>query len=150
FKMQIAWHKKSVSFKQKIKLKKPVVEVSGTLEFMTCDDKNCLPPEEVPFSVHVDASKSFNKEVSAGVSEGKSDAGDSGISSSTDIPDDIVFTELDPSAEVSGARDSVMESDTSLSVPVLSGVSSDASGSEAGSPSLWGIFIAGILGGFAA
>src|SRR5690606_25005954 len=59
FKMQIAWHKGQVKFSQKIALRQPKVTVSGVLEFMTCNDTNCLPPEEIPFSINIDASKPF-------------------------------------------------------------------------------------------
>src|SRR5690606_22813203 len=61
FSMQIAKHKNKVDFKQKIKLKQAKVTVKGMLEFMTCDDRNCLPPEEVEFSIAVDASKTFGQ-----------------------------------------------------------------------------------------
>jgi thiol:disulfide interchange protein DsbD len=41
-----------VVFVQKIKLKgKAKTNVSGKLEFQTCDDKKCLPPKTVNFSV---------------------------------------------------------------------------------------------------
>ena len=55
FNMEIAWHKSKVQFLQKIQLTAPQVSVSGTLEFMACNDKNCLPPEEVPFEASIDA-----------------------------------------------------------------------------------------------
>src|SRR5690606_27966814 len=54
FKMQIAWHKSKVRFSQKVKLMEPKVSVAGTLEFMVCNDTNCLPPEEVPFVIMID------------------------------------------------------------------------------------------------
>src|SRR5690606_8283035 len=56
FNMQIAWHKDQVKFSQKIKLTQPKVTVKGMLEFMVCNDTHCLPPEEVPFSVQINAS----------------------------------------------------------------------------------------------
>ena len=135
FNMSIAWHKDSVSFKQKIRLKKPKVQVQGTLEFMTCDDKNCLPPEEVPFSVEVNASSSFDIQdvEAAGTAE-------------SDFPEDLVFTDLDANAEVPGAREEMQAADTSTNV---SSNAVDSASSEAPS-SLWGIFIAGLVGGFAA
>ena len=43
----------SVVFQQKIKLKSPKTVVKGTIEFMTCNDTKCLPPEDVSFSVAV-------------------------------------------------------------------------------------------------
>lgn len=141
FKMQIAWHKDAVAFKQKIVLNKPVVQVKGTLEFMTCDDKNCLPPEEVPFSVTVNASDTFNAQAAAAPSP---DQGSTATEESNEIPEDLIFTDLDPNAEVEGARDSVDTIDSAaVSMPVQDGGRQDDA-------SLWGIFIAGLLGGFAA
>src|SRR5690606_2850990 len=59
FKMQIAWNNNQEKFSQKVELSQPKVKVTGVLEFMTCNDTNCLPPEEVPFSIDIDASKAF-------------------------------------------------------------------------------------------
>lgn len=43
-----------VEFVQKIKLKAPIkTNITGTVEFQTCDDKKCLPPQKVPFTVAV-------------------------------------------------------------------------------------------------
>lgn len=53
FDMNVGYFEKQVVFQQKIKLIKPVTTVSGTIEFMTCDDSRCLPPEEIKFSVQV-------------------------------------------------------------------------------------------------
>lgn len=35
---------------QKIKTKKPM-QISGTINYMVCDDTRCLPPIEVPFTL---------------------------------------------------------------------------------------------------
>jgi len=53
FKMDVSYFENGVIFQQKVKLKagKPVVK--GTVEFMVCNDKQCLPPDEVTFSVPV-------------------------------------------------------------------------------------------------
>ena len=41
-----------VDFVQKIKLKSPVkTNISGSVEFQTCDDKKCLPPQKLQFSL---------------------------------------------------------------------------------------------------
>jgi thiol:disulfide interchange protein DsbD len=41
-----------VTFVQVVKLKgKAKTAVTGKLEFQTCDDKKCLPPKTVPFSI---------------------------------------------------------------------------------------------------
>jgi DsbC/DsbD-like thiol-disulfide interchange protein len=52
FSMNVGYFEKSVVFQQKIKLKSAkATEVKGKLEFMTCNDTKCLPPDEVEFSI---------------------------------------------------------------------------------------------------
>jgi hypothetical protein len=52
FSMNVSYFEKSVIFQQKIKLKSPNASVvKGQLEYMTCNDKKCLPPEDVDFSI---------------------------------------------------------------------------------------------------
>lgn len=53
FSMDVAFFEKTALFSQKIKLKGKSAMVKGTVEFMTCDDKQCLPPEEIAFSIAV-------------------------------------------------------------------------------------------------
>ena len=57
FGMQIAWHQDAVTFTQKIKLKNPKTTIKGVLEFMVCNDKKCLPPTEVEFTIPVDTNQ---------------------------------------------------------------------------------------------
>lgn len=43
-----------VDFVQTVKLKSNVkTNVSGTVEYMACDDSQCLPPKSVPFTISV-------------------------------------------------------------------------------------------------
>lgn len=52
FKMDVTYFEKSVIFQQKVKLKSAgAITVKGQLEFMTCNDQKCLPPEDVDFSI---------------------------------------------------------------------------------------------------
>jgi DsbC/DsbD-like thiol-disulfide interchange protein len=52
FSMNVGYFENSVVFQQKIKLKSAkATEVKGKLEFMTCNDSKCLPPDEVEFSI---------------------------------------------------------------------------------------------------
>ncbi|ARS40663.1 sugar transporter [Sphingobacteriaceae bacterium GW460-11-11-14-LB5] len=53
FKMDVSYFEKSVIFQQKVKLKGKTATVKGSVEFMVCDDKQCLPPEQVDFSIPV-------------------------------------------------------------------------------------------------
>lgn len=146
FDMQIAWHEKTVSFKQKVKLNQAKTIVKGMLEFMVCNDKSCLPPEEVPFSVSIDASKSFIKDqappkTSATVDQAKKE-------------------ESQPVQKVNESRpDTASHIDSSilaLSDDTLKGTPSKIQVAEeeaavSGAPTgLWSIFIAGLIGGFAA
>ncbi|RYE30416.1 MAG: sugar transporter [Sphingobacteriaceae bacterium] len=53
FKMNVLSLEKSVIFQQKIKLKKDQTDIKGKVEFMVCNDKQCLPPDEIAFSIPV-------------------------------------------------------------------------------------------------
>jgi hypothetical protein len=50
--MNVGYFENSVVFQQKVKLKSAkAAAVKGKLEFMTCNDQKCLPPDEVEFSI---------------------------------------------------------------------------------------------------
>jgi len=54
FNMQVSYFEHEVIFQQKIKLTGAAqVTIKGTLEYMTCNDKQCLPPEDVNFTIPV-------------------------------------------------------------------------------------------------
>lgn len=53
FHMNVRYFERSVIFQQRIRLKMPGVTVKGTVEYMTCNDKQCLPPEDLAFSIPV-------------------------------------------------------------------------------------------------
>ncbi|TFF36385.1 protein-disulfide reductase DsbD domain-containing protein [Mucilaginibacter psychrotolerans] len=53
FGMNVSYFENTVIFQQKIKLKTATVTVKGTLEYMACNDKKCLPPEDVDFVIPV-------------------------------------------------------------------------------------------------
>jgi DsbC/DsbD-like thiol-disulfide interchange protein len=54
FKMNVGYFENSVVFQQKVKLKGTgATTVKGKVEFMTCNDRKCLPPDEVEFSIPV-------------------------------------------------------------------------------------------------
>lgn len=53
FSMNVSYFEKSVVFQQRIKLTSASATVKGKLEYMVCNDHQCLPPEEVEFSVPV-------------------------------------------------------------------------------------------------
>jgi len=54
FNMDVSYFEKTVTFQQKIKLKTPnETVVKGQLEYMTCNDRKCLPPDDVTFSITI-------------------------------------------------------------------------------------------------
>ncbi|MEO8769531.1 MAG: protein-disulfide reductase DsbD domain-containing protein [Ferruginibacter sp.] len=55
FKSTLKYYANKVDFIQKVKLRSSASTViKGTVTYMTCDDKKCLPPKEIPFSIKVD------------------------------------------------------------------------------------------------
>jgi len=54
FNMDVLYFENSVTFQQKVHLKTAgATVVKGKLEYMTCNDHKCLPPEDVDFSVEL-------------------------------------------------------------------------------------------------
>jgi len=52
FTMNVSYFEKEVVFQQKISLKSAsATSVTGKLTYMTCNDKKCLPPEDVDFTI---------------------------------------------------------------------------------------------------
>ena len=48
----VKFYENTVDFVQVVKLKAAVkTSISGTVEFMACDDKQCLPPTEKEFTI---------------------------------------------------------------------------------------------------
>ena len=54
FKSVLKFYGNKVVFTQKIKMKTAVPTVAkGTVTYMVCNDKKCLPPKDIPFSIKV-------------------------------------------------------------------------------------------------
>jgi len=53
FMMEVGYFETSVTFQQKVKLKGKKATVKGVVKFMVCNDNQCLPPDEVKFTVEV-------------------------------------------------------------------------------------------------
>lgn len=52
FNSTLKYYSNNVNFVQRVKLKSSASTVlKGKISYMVCDDKKCLPPKEVPFSV---------------------------------------------------------------------------------------------------
>ena len=53
FDMDVLYFEKNVVFSQKIRLLAKQLVVKGKVEFMACTDKECLPPDEISFSIPI-------------------------------------------------------------------------------------------------
>ncbi|MFI5160464.1 MAG: protein-disulfide reductase DsbD domain-containing protein [Sphingobacteriales bacterium] len=56
FEMNVSYFENVVTFQQKVSLKASTPDkyiVNGTLRYMVCNDHQCLPPEDVSFSIAV-------------------------------------------------------------------------------------------------
>ena len=54
FNSVLKYYAKKVDFVQKIKVKTAIATaVKGTVTFMVCNDRQCLPPRDVPFTINV-------------------------------------------------------------------------------------------------
>lgn len=66
FNMELAWFSKSAKLILPVRLKSPDVNViEGYVEFMACDDEQCLPPDRVDFSLPIGDSEALAYDVAA-------------------------------------------------------------------------------------
>jgi thiol:disulfide interchange protein len=127
FGMQVAWFEKTANFRQEIKIKSSKdFKVKGTLEFMVCDDKQCLPPEEVEFSFDV---KGF--------------AATSTVVENATNPSEEIKTDTASTIAATVSDTAKVDSSKSLANTSLSSKDEEKS-------SMWGIFFQGFLFGFVA
>ena len=55
FNSVLKYYSKQVDFIQKVKLKSTATTlVKGTVTFIVCNDRKCLPPRDIPFSIKID------------------------------------------------------------------------------------------------
>lgn len=72
FEMQVRYFEKTAQFVQELKLTGGAWQVAGYLEYGACNDENCLPPTQVPFSFEGKADGVSH--ASAPLAEGKAEA----------------------------------------------------------------------------
>jgi thiol:disulfide interchange protein DsbD len=123
FSMNIGTFEKQAILSQNILLKKSEVTISGTVEYMACNDMKCLPPEEVPFTFTIKQTAQENSAT-------------------------IVNENLKPENQSDTAKNAILaKKDTIVQQAV---VEANTQNSNSTNKSLWAIFIAGFLGGLAA
>lgn len=130
FDAEVMYFEKSVLFSQKLKLTGGKYSVEGYLEYGACNDQNCLPPTSVDFS--------YKGEMSA-PAKATEEAEEEAATSQTSVTSDTRDT-----SQTSTTSDTIIANSSlpSASVP--------SSPSESSIPSLWTIFLLGLMGGFIA
>ena len=54
FNSVLKYYANKVDFVQKVKVKSSIATVvKGTVNFMVCNDRKCLPPKDVPFTINI-------------------------------------------------------------------------------------------------
>lgn len=123
FAMNLRWYPGTVSFIQKLKITDPAkFKVEGEVEFMTCNDETCLPPDQIPFSfdkksIHVDPTLAAN-------------------SSTTEV-DKEDATAIQPDTQVVAEEASELNTPDPAAKETPATTSPKASGSLTDSPNLW-------------
>ena len=56
FGIEVTYYDHEVTFKQKVNISKPELTISGTVDFMVCNDTECLPPDRRDFKFEIKAS----------------------------------------------------------------------------------------------
>lgn len=129
FDMEIGFFYNKAVFKQRVKTTGAVSVVKGTVEFMVCDDANCLPPDVI------DLEFVFPSE----------NGGGSAVASSivSAIPTSVESLTTETSNSVTESEVKISEKSTAVSDEIVHTQSTKNRG-------LWGIFLISFLSGFAA
>ncbi|UZD21134.1 protein-disulfide reductase DsbD family protein [Algoriphagus halophytocola] len=158
FLMDVSYFSDKSVFKQIIKANKEKGTVLGVVNFMVCDDNQCLPPNEVELSIPFEATLPVKKEekrvtepevkkeveekpksqVITPAPEMINESDQKGLA----VEEKSEEVEIVESKSEALPKSSLAEQDE-VQLPIEETEQNDAS-------SIWGIFIAGFLGGFAA
>ena len=163
FKMNIAYFTEKAVFQQKVKLKASSAVIKGTLTYMCCNDTQCLPPEDVEFSIpvqasvvpaEVGASKLTNKAISATPTATTTPAAAQPVAAVMKKPPVTAATLNQEAAAPAAVEFTPISEPTASARPASAPVASQApplaAAPTAAQQSLLAIFLAGFLGGLAA
>ena len=151
FQMELRWFAGSVTFSQKIEVTDPKhLKVAGYVEYMACNDENCLPPEKEEFSfdrTHIDVDKTLVA-IGGNVPEDNENPTEIQAESETNptvIPTKPLVTDQKPAASA------VPHEASDLWSPVIDDLKAFGDTTVTATDTSWlFIFLAGFLGGFIA
>jgi thiol:disulfide interchange protein len=146
----VFYFENQAKFIQKIKLKKPT-DISGELEFQTCNHEGCLPPATETFTMNTTKSNCDGSKASSNsVDEQKKKLIDS-LSQKQSSPTTISTSGSDSlSTPTSNTNITSTEENGIIKIYGKFGEILSECGEKAEELSIWKAFIFGILGGFAA
>ncbi|GAB3638453.1 hypothetical protein GCM10027422_40430 [Hymenobacter arcticus] len=167
FNMNIAYFPKRAVFSQKIRLKGPQATVKGTLTFMVCNDEKCLPPDDLDFSIDAKGVASASAATTpAATTPTKVAAATAAatattpaaattptaktVTATTPVAPPTVVDTAAPAAATAAVPAAAVPTEVAPAATAVTKEVAQAAAAPANSQSMWGIFLAGFLGGLAA
>ena len=151
FEMNLSWYAHEVSFTQKLEITNPkAFKVEGYVEFMACNDENCLPPDKESFSfnqsnINVEKTLQAMAKVEDIPAEELADT----ISVVEEVSEDVSVANPNKTADTVGTSSSLVHSD--LWEPVIEELKAFGDTTVTAADTSWlFIFFAGFLGGLIA
>ena len=151
FEMNLSWYAHEVSFTQKLEITNPkAFKVEGYVEFMACNDENCLPPDKESFSfnqsnINVEKTLQAMAKVEDIPAEELADT----VSVVGEVSEDVSVAKPNKTADTVGTSSSLVHSD--LWEPVIEELKAFGDTTVTAADTSWlFIFFAGFLGGLIA
>lgn len=151
FEMNLSWYAHEVSFTQKLEITNPkAFKVEGYVEFMACNDENCLPPDKESFSfnqsnINVEKTLQAMAKVEDIPAEELADT----VRVVEEVSEDVSVTKPNKTADTVGTSSSLVHSD--LWEPVIEELKAFGDTTVTAADTSWlFIFFAGFLGGLIA
>lgn len=151
FEMNLSWYAHEVSFTQKLEITNPkAFKVEGYVEFMACNDENCLPPDKESFSfnqsnINVEKTLQAMAKVEDIPAEELADT----VSVIEEVSEDVSVAKPNKTADTVGTSSSLVHSD--LWEPVIEELKAFGDTTVTAADTSWlFIFFAGFLGGLIA
>ena len=151
FEMNLSWYAHEVSFTQKLEITNPkAFKVEGYVEFMACNDENCLPPDKESFSfnqsnINVEKTLQAMAKVEDIPAEELADT----VSVVGEVSEDVSVAKPNKTADTVGTSSSLVHSD--LWKPVIEELKAFGDTTVTAADTNWlFIFFAGFLGGLIA
>lgn len=151
FEMNLSWYAHEVSFTQKLEITNPkAFKVEGYVEFMACNDENCLPPDKESFSFNqsnINMEKTL--QAMAKVEDIPAEELADTVRVVEEVSEDVSVAKPNKTADTVGTSSSLVHSD--LWEPVIEELKAFGDTTVTAADTSWlFIFFAGFLGGLIA